>query len=148
MDRTQQLQVDQWLNPGDTLTSANKAFQLIMQDDGNLVLYALDAAGTRQSSAWASNTSGKVGAKAVMQSDGNFVVYAADGKTPLWSSNSTGHPGSSVMLGDDGHLVVSDGSTTPVWTASGHGVKQIAGAAESALGSLKGSFSKITGKPE
>ena len=148
MDRTQQLQVDQWLNPGDSLTSTNKAFALIMQDDGNLVLYQVDASGTRQGSTWASNTSGKVGAKAVLQGDGNFVVYAADGKAPLWSSNSTGHPGTSLLLGDDGQLAVSDGSGTAVWTASGHVGKQIAGAAESALGSLKQSFSKITGKPE
>ncbi len=148
MDRTQQLQVDQWLNPGDTLTSMNKAFVLVMQDDGNLVQYQVDAAGTRGASTWASNTSGKAGAKAVMQNDGNFVVYAADGKTPLWSSHTAGHPGTMLQIGDDGLVIIGDGSPTPVWSSSGHPAKAITDAAESALGSLKGSLSKLTGKPE
>jgi hypothetical protein len=54
--------------------------RLIMQDDGNLVLYKGSLA------RWASNTVG-CGNKAVMQSDGNLVVYGRDGRQVCWANN-------------------------------------------------------------
>src|SRR5207237_2512941 len=53
------------------LRSQDGRFDLIMQGDGNLVLY-------RRSDSkplWASNTNGKGATFAVMQGDGNFVLY-------------------------------------------------------------------------
>lgn len=60
--------------------------RLIMQDDGNLVLYRwFDQPGLKTAK-WASNTVG-CGDKAVMQSDGNLVVYGRDGRQVCWAYN-------------------------------------------------------------
>ena len=150
--------VDQWLNPNDTISSANKQFQLVMQDDGNLVIYSV--AGTR-TPVWASNTVGHPGAKAVFQSDGNVVVYKPDGVSPLWASNSAGHPAPSAQLTDQGTLVVGD-PAAPAWVSGSIGDKasQAATAAQQAAGNaavaaeqaaghaadaVKNVFSKLTG---
>ncbi len=137
----------QWLNPNDTITSNNRQFQLVMQDDGNLVIYSV--AGTR-TPVWASNTVGNPGAKAVFQGDGNIVVYASDGVRPLWASNSSGHAAQSAQLTDEGTLVVGEASA-PVW-ASGSLADKAANAAaaaketaEHAADAVKGLFSKLTG---
>jgi hypothetical protein len=72
---------------------------LIMQTDGNLVLY--DEAGRAR---WASNTVGR-GDHATFQSDGNFVVYTSSG-VPLWASNTWGHPFAVLMVQEDGNVVI------------------------------------------
>jgi hypothetical protein len=145
------LTVGEWLNPNDKISSSNLVFDLLMQDDGNLGIYSVRGVRTP---IWASNTIGHVGAKAVFQDDGNFVVYARDGKQPLWASNTTGNSGASAALTDDGELTIGDPSgAQPVWesgsladrasTVSGE-VQQAAGQAAE---TMKGVFSKITGKP-
>ncbi|WP_330331334.1 hypothetical protein OHS33_17410 [Streptomyces sp. NBC_00536] len=53
--------------------------RLIMQDDGNLVLYRGFSNPATQKATWASNTAG-CGEKAVMQTDGNLVVYGQGGR--------------------------------------------------------------------
>jgi hypothetical protein len=151
MNFARQLSPGDGLAADDTLTSSNNAFQLVMQRDGNLVAYQVDARGERTVPTWASNTEGHAGARARMQGDGNLVVYAADDATPIWASNTAGHAGASLRLGDDGTLglYVAD---TIVWTGRGGGLSGIAGqvgsAAESAMGTLKEQFSKITNKPQ
>jgi hypothetical protein len=57
--------------------------KLIMQSDGNLVLYTPDS----KSVVWASNTNGKGSGPytALMQDDGNFVIYDSNFK-PTWST--------------------------------------------------------------
>lgn len=54
---------------------------IVMQDDGNLVMY--DANGP----VWASGTDQHPGAVLVLQDDGNLVIYAPDG-TPLWATGT------------------------------------------------------------
>lgn len=66
-------------------TAGSGATQLMMQMDGNLVLYT--AAGT---AVWNSHTAGTGHAYAAMQSDGNFVIYA-DSIGATWQSNTSGH---------------------------------------------------------
>lgn len=61
--------------------------RLVMQVDGNLVLY--DAA---NHALWSSGTQGNNGALLAVQDDGNLVVYAADQHTPLWDSRSNRDP--------------------------------------------------------
>jgi hypothetical protein len=145
------LTVGQWLNPNDKISSSNNAYELVMQDDGNLVVYSVLGVRTP---IWASNTVGHAGAKAVFQDDGNFVVYARDGKQPLWASNTTGNSGATACLTDDGKLTIGDAAgAQPVWesgsladrasTVSGE-VQQAAGQAAE---TVKGVFSKFTGKP-
>ncbi|MEW1825376.1 protein kinase [Streptomyces sp. NPDC088196] len=77
--------------------------KLIMQPDGNLVLY--DAAGTAH---WASQTQGE-GNTAVFQADGNLVVYNAQHQA-LWSSNTQGATDASLKVLEDGNMVIATDS--------------------------------------
>ncbi|MFJ9821039.1 hypothetical protein ACIRU3_38450 [Streptomyces sp. NPDC101151] len=78
--------------------------RLVMQGDGNLVMYRLrDGAAI-----WSTHTSGHPGAYAVMQTDGNFVVYNSTSESPhvaLWSAHTEGNPGSYAVMQNDGNLV-------------------------------------------
>jgi hypothetical protein len=57
---------------------------LVMQDDGNLVLYGADGP------MWASGTFGAGGDALIVQDDHNVVVYAGD--NPVWASDSDAGP--------------------------------------------------------
>jgi hypothetical protein len=100
------------LDPGERLTSgarldsSNRRYRLVMQGDGNLVLY------TGASALWSSGTQGER-AYAVMQSDGNLVVYI-DG-TAAWSSRTAQFEGASLTLQDDGNLLVNQRGH-PIWS--------------------------------
>jgi hypothetical protein len=63
-----------------SITAGLSTANLIMQYDGNLVLY-----GPSAEVRWHSGTGGYSGAWAAIQDDCNFVVYL--GSTPLWASN-------------------------------------------------------------
>jgi hypothetical protein len=54
----------------------------IMQDDGNLVIYALG-----DHYVWDSATQNNPGSRLVVQDDGNVVIYRPDG-TPIWATNT------------------------------------------------------------
>lgn len=89
------------LAQGESLTSANGCFKLIMQGDGNLVIY-------RQSNnraTWSSKTSRTCTNRACMQGDGNFVTYDCQNKA-TWSSKTSKKEGSWVILQNDGNMVV------------------------------------------
>jgi hypothetical protein len=102
------------LNRGDSLYAPLGGFRLILQDDGNLVLYVVDderipgdvtsvLLHTEESPAlyhnalWSTHThvprqTAGTGAYCIMKEDGNFVVYDDDDK-PCFQSNTKGHPG-------------------------------------------------------
>ncbi|HYC88577.1 MAG TPA: hypothetical protein VEO54_05150 [Thermoanaerobaculia bacterium] len=90
------LEPGQTLTAGQTLVSQNGLYLLILQHDGNLVLYKNGFA------RWATHTG--TGTRAVMQSDGNFVLYGASGS--VWATNSSGHPGAYLLVQNDGNVVV------------------------------------------
>ncbi|SCX47518.1 D-mannose binding lectin, partial [Klenkia marina] len=98
------------LYPDQSLVSANGAYRLVVQADGNLVVYG---AGDRV--VWASYSGGS-GARAVMQADGNLVVYGGRGEA-LWSTRTYASSGGSVRLSDDGAVVVSSGSGAVLWSS-------------------------------
>ncbi|MEV7603361.1 hypothetical protein AB0O91_38935 [Kitasatospora sp. NPDC089797] len=77
------------------------AYQLVMQYDGNLVIY-----NNTGQPLWNSQTEGFPGAYAIMQEDGNFVVY--QGTQWLWNSRTGGNTGHYLYLcfQTDGNLVV------------------------------------------
>ena len=78
----------QGLMQGGALSSGDQRFNLVMQDDGNLVLY-----GPQRQPLWASNTAGHADMfDAIMQADGNFVLYNGSNQSQ-WSSNTGGKPG-------------------------------------------------------
>jgi Domain of unknown function (DUF1929)/Legume lectin domain len=63
-------------------TAKKGASRLVLQTDGNLVLY--DKAST---ALWASNTAGSTGSYLVVQNDGNLVIYDQNNH-PIWASNT------------------------------------------------------------
>jgi hypothetical protein len=101
----------QTLAAGQVVHSPTDKYQLVMQSDGNGVVYA---AGQRV--VWNSGTDGHPGASLVMQADGNAVIR--QGATPLWSSQSSGHPGAWLAMQDDGNVVVYGGNQA-LWSSGG-----------------------------
>ncbi|MCU7823528.1 hypothetical protein [Kitasatospora sp. DSM 101779] len=108
------------LAPGQSLTSGESS--LVMQGDGNLVLYLVGPTGNHGPAVWHSGTFGHPGAYAYMQPDGNLVVYRRGGSAPsdaLWSSGSWGHPGAYAQL-LDGWWGVNSSTSGMLWqTATG-----------------------------
>ena len=112
------LTAGQALKPDQSITSGNGAFQLILQADGNLVLYATNT----HKSLFASNTAGDFAiGQAIMQGDGNFVLYDNSGKS-LWASNTATTDTHKttidpyVVVQDDGNLVIY--ATTNFWATN------------------------------
>ncbi|MGC3030517.1 protease pro-enzyme activation domain-containing protein [Burkholderia sp. DN3021] len=101
------------LNPGQILYSPSRNHELVMQYDGNLVLYNM-ANGV---AVWNSGTSGNSGAYAAFQLDGNFVVYGAGGKA-LWSSSTYGTSyDQHLAVQDDGNMVIYE-THVPVFSTA------------------------------
>jgi hypothetical protein len=96
------------LLPLQSLQWADRSHKLVMQSDGNLVLYA------NGQPAWTSFTQGNPGAKAVMQSDGNLVIYNKN-QQPVWATFTHNNPGSRIVLQDDGNIVIYNAGNVPVW---------------------------------
>lgn len=93
----------------DKLISNNGLYFLILQEDGNLVMY--EYGGTK--AVWATGTNGNV-KNAIMQEDGNFVLYSDKG--PVWASNTVGSK-SFLSLQDDRNLVVYRENGKAVWSS-------------------------------
>ena len=88
------------LRPGESLFSTNRAYELRLQADGNLVLYRI----RDWKALWSSKTQGRFVSALFMQLDGNLVLYGA--AEPIWSSNTYGPGISYLVLQDDGNVVV------------------------------------------
>src|ERR1700744_4112833 len=97
------------LTANQSVASCNGGYTLIMQGDGNLVLYQGSAA------LWASNTVGSGADEAIMQGDGNFVLYTSAG-TPVWASNTPGNAGAYLDVQNDGNVVVDSASGAALWS--------------------------------
>jgi hypothetical protein len=105
------LTANQYLAANQSLTSCDGRFALILQGDGNLVLYEGSTA------LWASNTVNSSAVRAILQGDGNFVLYTASG-TPVWASDTAGNAGAQLVLQNDGNLVVDSASGTVLWATN------------------------------
>ena len=99
------------LAPGESVSSCDGQHVLVMQGDGNLVLYHGGTA------LWSSRTDGTDGRRAVMQGDGNLVVYGAAAR---WASGTDGHGGAWLAVQDDGNVVIYAGAT-PIWATGTNG---------------------------
>ncbi len=99
------------LMPNEFITSLNGGYQLIMQGDGNLVLYRT----ADMQPLWNTRTAGNPGAFAVMQGDGNLVVYL-DGR-PLFNTRTQGNPGARLVMQTDGNLVIYSPSNRPLFAS-------------------------------
>lgn len=90
------------LATGESVVTAPRS--LIMQEDGNLVVYDQD-----HKARWAAMTGGE-GNTARFQADGNLVVYDNAGQ-PLWASQTDGNPGAVLVFQADGNVVIKSGDT-------------------------------------
>ena len=81
------------LKQGEKLQSPNGKYFVVMQDDGNFVLYSSKTSNNKgkDNPIWNSNTmkKGKAPYKATMQADGNLVVYDS-ANVPTWNSGTNG----------------------------------------------------------
>lgn len=104
------------LYPGQPLETADRRFKLVLQNDGNLVLYSPNRA------TWNSRTANKDSAYLKMQADGNMVIYDSSDH-PLWDTNTYHHSGVHLVVQPDGNLVLYDGRNNPVWNTMTNGVQ-------------------------
>jgi hypothetical protein len=109
-DATNSLTGGQKLTPGQYLTSDNLQYKLLLQTDGNLVLYDF-----QNRASWSSGTSNRPVVQAVVQSDGNVVLYDSSGKV-YWSAGTGGHGSANLILQDDGHLKLYSSTSRILWT--------------------------------
>ena len=95
-----------------SIPSCDGRFSLVMQADGNLVLYY------QGSAHWATYTHGNGGAQLVFQADGNLVIYASNHEV-LWATYTHGHPQATFAIQNDGNLVIySQGNA--LWNSGSH----------------------------
>jgi hypothetical protein len=106
---------------GQSRVSHNNQYELVLQTDGNLVLYQKTSDNAPLEKAvqrWMSYTKGKDVDRLVMQRDGNLVIYpfsTAKQKCPnlqicdnsIWQTGTGGHPGSHLKVQDNGEVVIS-----------------------------------------
>jgi LysM repeat protein len=110
------------------LTSSNGKYTLIMQGDGNLVLYT-----ESNTPVWATSTQGSGAVRASLQDDGNLVLYTKeverqfrrDVAVAVWASQTRGE-NVRLILQDDRNLVIYTSDGRELW-ASG---TALAGGAE------------------
>jgi hypothetical protein len=110
------------------LTSGNGKYTLIMQGDGNLVLYT-----ESNTPVWATSTPGSGAVRASLQDDGNLVLYTKeverrfrrDVAAAVWASQTRGE-NVRLILQDDRNLVIYNSDGRELW-ASG---TALAGGAE------------------
>ncbi len=118
------LQPGATLRAGQSRSARNRRFRLVMQRDGNLVLYR-----GRTSALWSSQTGGNRGARAVMQRDGNLVVYSP-ARDVLYATGTTrttpGRSRARLVVQGDGNAVIYTPSRAALWTSKAD-VEQLRG---------------------
>ncbi|CAN5657993.1 hypothetical protein BH09MYX1_BH09MYX1_03370 [soil metagenome] len=98
------LGVNEALGADQAKTSCDGRFSLVMQSDGNVVLYQNGTA------LWNSQTMGSGGSTLAMQGDGNLVVYQNGTAGAVWNSGTNGNPGATLLVQDDGNVALVNGS--------------------------------------
>ena len=94
-----------------SINSQNNKYFLIMQGDGNLVLYQRVIVPV-----WSTGTTNTGAKVAVMQADENFVMYDGNG-FGKWESRTGGFhdPGCALVVQNDGNLVIYESTGRVVW---------------------------------
>lgn len=110
MDR---LRAGESLAVGERLVSRNGWLELVVQGDGNIVVYRVQTA----AALWATATDGQPVTRLVLQTDGNLVALT-DAGDPRWMSRTSGHLGAELVMQDDGNLVIYDAAGTAVWPSN------------------------------
>ncbi|QTR03627.1 S8 family serine peptidase [Saccharothrix algeriensis] len=89
------------LTVGQSRTSLNGKYFLVLQPDGNLVLY-VKAEGRPL---WSTGTWGSDVTRAVLEPNGNFVLYSAAG-VARWSTNTANTTADRLVVQDDDNVVL------------------------------------------
>lgn len=103
------LTANQQIRRHEALRAGGQMHQLILLDDGNLVLFY-----NGNDMLWQSGTDGSGATRLLMQGDGNLVLYNSSG-SPVWSTGTADNPGAYLNVQDDGNLVVYSPSDEPLW---------------------------------
>ncbi|MEZ5402026.1 MAG: M12 family metallopeptidase [Bryobacteraceae bacterium] len=113
------LNPDEALMPGESLYSPSRAFRLIYQIDGNLVIYYVADGAVLP--VWTSRTFNRPAGRVIMQRDGNFVIYPSTGAAH-WATgtNSMENQGSVLVMQDDNNLVIYNQAGKPTWASRDH----------------------------
>jgi len=104
------LNMGQNLYPGQQLLSPNHTFRVILQTDGNLVVY-----NASNQPIWSSGTNGRSVAYLAMQGDSNLVLRGTDG-VAVWTTTTQGMGGTYLSMQDDGNLIVYTSSNQATWS--------------------------------
>ena len=99
------------------ISSKNRNYRAIMQNDGNFVVY--QKIGNTEKVRWHTHTSGNNGAFLALQQDGNLVVYSRNHQ-PLFNpgTSSSSFANYKLSLGDDGVLrLVRKSDNRQIWTS-------------------------------
>jgi len=100
---------NQGLGLNSSIVSPNGKYRLIMQGDGNLVLYSPNRA------IWWTGTQNTGASLFVIQGDGNMVIYSP--AKAVWASWTQNRGAKTLFLQDDGNLVLYDASFRPIWNS-------------------------------
>lgn len=121
------------------LSSRSGRFHLVMQRDGNLVLYRRPD----DKLLWQSRTGGHPGALAVMQRDGDLVVYAKH--RPLWTSGTArrGAARSVLTVQNGGQAVITTPARRTLWSTALAGPTLTLGSTGPAVVSLQRRLSAL-----
>ncbi|WFU03323.1 hypothetical protein QA648_06095 [Rhizobium sp. CB3171] len=114
------MQLNQWA------ISPNNLYVLIMQTDGNLVLYQVDGAPPKPNSTfqgyaiWSSNTDDDIPFVFAIQTDGNLVIYneSVNPRQVMWSPNTQSSSPAYLAVQADANLVYYDTSKGVIWTSN------------------------------
>lgn len=110
-----QLDAGRALDTGWFVQSPNGAYRLVMQADGNLVLYRK----RDMTVMWYAHTYGHPNSTLEMQgADGNLVVYS-EARVPLWNTHTGGHPGTVLQVEDTGRIVLYAPGHVAIWASDG-----------------------------
>ncbi len=107
------LRKNQTLNVGEQLVSQNGRFNIIMQSDGNFVLYDKQ----QNIATWASNTYLSDVNHVIMQHDGNLVAYN-NGTVSRWASNTWNSDAAYAIIQNDGNFVLYNNENNPRWASN------------------------------
>ena len=107
------------LRAGDYLVSNNNAAFVIMQDDGNLVVYRGSGPSNNLGHLWDSVSVRQGASYVIMQADCNLVVYH-DVDGPSWNSRTVQSNGSChAVMQNDMNFVVYKNQGTALWSSFG-----------------------------
>lgn len=105
----------QTLYAGQSLYSPNGRYRLVMQGDGNLVIYD-----SQSGPIWHTQTHGTDADRLIMQGDGNLVVYSSQ-YIPRWHTHTHNNPNQGIhaFMQDDGNFVLYKSNGIPIWASKG-----------------------------